>query len=260
VKTCARCRASKPCRAFYASRQWKDGCHPYCKSCLLEYQRIRRFERLDAERPDRRQWSRRFVRHDYFRALRSPLQAYVLGLLAADGNVFGSRVSLELAAKDRVLAELVRDELAPLIRLRSRTRDVREYVVFSISSAPLVADLGILGVTPRKSATLQWPGVLPIPLARPFLLGYFDGDGFVTWSRTGRRAYPRWGLLGAEEFLSSVSTLLDAELGIPRRAVRERNGCWSLQISGGDALSVDAWLHRGFEFGLARKRLDRVAF
>jgi LAGLIDADG-like domain len=223
----------------------------------LEYQRLRRFEKLDSERPGRRQWSRRFVRHDYFEELRLPRQAYVLGLLAADGNVFGSRISIELAEKDRALSALVRDELAPRISFRSRRRQAREYVVFAVASARLAATLASFGVTPRKSATLRWPEALPASLARPFLLGYFDGDGFVTWSRTGRWAYARWGLIGTEPFLESVSALLEREARVRPRRLREANGCWRLHITGRDAFAVDTWLHEGPESGLARKRLQR---
>jgi hypothetical protein len=254
VKVCARCRVSKPREDFYANRQWRDGRHPYCKPCLLAYQRRRRFERLDAERPERRQWTHRFVRHHYFRALDSPPQAYVLGLLAADGNVFGSRVSIELLAKDRELVELVRDELAPAVKVRARRRGTREMALLSISSRQLVADLASLAVTERKSLTLRWPEALPGSLARPFLLGYFDGDGYVTWSQNRRWRYPRWGLLGTESFLTSANALLHGELGIRRRPLHERPGCWRLAVTGRDALAVDRWLHHGFDFGLARKR------
>lgn len=257
VKVCARCRLLKPCEDFYANRQWRDGRHPYCKPCLLAYQRRRRFEKLDAERPERRQWTRRFVRHDYFREMRSAKQAYVLGLLAADGNVFGSRVSIELVAKDRQLVELVRDELAPGVGLRTRRRDLREMAIFSASSRQLVDDLASLAVTERKSLTLGWPEALPMSLARPFLLGYFDGDGFTTWSRNGRWTYPRWGVIGTEKFLASAGAILASEVGIRPRRLQQREGCWRLSVNGRDAYAVDEWLHDGFDFGLGRKRLDR---
>ena len=257
MKTCSRCRVSKSRDDFYANRGWNDGLHPYCKPCLLAYQRQRRFERLDAERPERRQWTRRFARHDYFQNLETPRQAYVLGLLAADGNVFGTRISLELAAKDSHLVELVRDELASAVNLRSRRRQSRDYVLLSISSRPLVTDLAAFGVTERKSRTLCWPGALPASLSRPFLLGYFDGDGFITWSRHGRYVYPRWGLIGTERFLTSVNALLARELGLRLRRLHEREGCCHLHVTGRDAVVVDEWLHDGYDFGLDRKRFGQ---
>jgi hypothetical protein len=258
MKVCSRCRTRKRREDFYANKGWRDGLHPYCKPCLLAYQRRRRFEKLDAERPERRQWTRRFARHDYFSVLERPRQAYVLGLLAADGNVFGSRVSIELHAKDGDLVELVRDELAPEVDLRVRKRDSRVFLVFSASSRELVSDLASLGVTERKSMTLQWPKALPTSLARAFLLGYFDGDGFVTWSRHGRHAYPRWGLIGTRSFLTSANGLLVNEVGIREPRLYERAGCWRSHVNGRDAFAVDEWLHESVNFGLTRKRFGRA--
>src|SRR2546430_2300095 len=110
--------------AFYANRTWSDGHHPYCKRCFLDYERERRRQRLDRESPNRRRWSRGFVRHHYFAALEKPVQAYVAGLLAADGNVLArqKRVTLELSTQDRDLVLLVRDQLAPRFPVRQRIR------------------------------------------------------------------------------------------------------------------------------------------
>src|SRR6266516_5012206 len=124
MKICTRCREEKPEGAFYANRSWADGCHPYCKPCLLAYQSERRRQRLDQENPNRRRWSRGFVRHDYFATMDEPLQAYIAGLLAADGNVLARqrRISLELSIRDQDLVHLVRDQLAPGFNVRGRVR------------------------------------------------------------------------------------------------------------------------------------------
>jgi hypothetical protein len=121
-KRCARCRALKPCSAFYRNAGWNDSLHPYCKPCLLAYQSERRFAKLDAADPGRQQWTRRHIVHDYFHTIDNPRKAYLLGLLAADGNVLETtpRVTLELAMKDRELVEFFRDEVAPRVPLKQR--------------------------------------------------------------------------------------------------------------------------------------------
>jgi hypothetical protein len=90
-----------------------------------------------------------------------------------------------------------------------------------------------------------------------FLLGYFDGDGFITQSRSGRYVYPRWGLLGTEMFLSAAMGLISGEAGVSPRRVRSQVGknVHTLHINGADAVVVDRWLHYGTSLGLARKRL-----
>ena len=205
-----------------------------------------------------------FVRHDYFSKIDEPVKAYIAGLLAADGNVLErqQRVSLELAHRDRELAFLVRDQLAPRFPLRERIRkNGCHTVVFAITSRGLCGDLARLGITPRKSLTLEWPRTLDSEYARPFLLGYFDGDGFITWSRSGRYRYPRWGLIGTNALLTRAMSFIVEETGVAPRAIHRRppNRIHSFHINGRDAWTVDAWIHGDGTLGLARKRLDPPA-
>ncbi|HEY2373363.1 MAG TPA: hypothetical protein VGH82_12630 [Gaiellaceae bacterium] len=196
-KRCARCGEVKPRAEFYANRQWRDGLHPYCKPCLLTYQRDRRFAKLDAADPNRRRWSRRFVRHNYLDEIDRPVKAYLLGLLAADGNVLVKppRVTLELNAKDEELTRLFRDEVAPTVRIRHRPprENAAEQSVIAVTSPGLVSGLAQWGIVPRKTWSYAWPTNLPNEMWRPYLLGHFDGDGFTTLSRCGARTSTRDG-------------------------------------------------------------------
>jgi hypothetical protein len=256
----------KPRSDFYRTDRWNDGLHPYCKSCFLAHQRHRRFERLDRANPDRRQWSRRHARHDYFSAIDTPEKAYHLGLLAADGNVLDSvpRITLELAVKDLILVEHFRDAIAPGVRIRRRPpRGLgrQETAFFAITSAELVNDLGKWGIVPRKTWSYSWPDHLPHEMKRPYLLGHFDGDGFTTISRhSGKYEYGRWGIVGTHAFLDGVCSFLQSELGLARRKIYSKSGIATIYFTGRSALVIDEWLHRGLEFGLERKRLrGRVA-
>src|SRR6476620_1741130 len=71
--------------------------------------------RLRAGISDKRRTQMDLVRHDYFHSIERPIQAYVLGLLASDGNVSSDRPRIQFSVheEDRVLTEIVRDELAP---------------------------------------------------------------------------------------------------------------------------------------------------
>src|SRR5690242_2215413 len=86
TKQCSRCQEVKPASDFYKSKEWTDGLHPYCKKCHLAHQK----ERRDLKReqfPGQYRWKRDLIRHDYFAQIDSPMKAYMLGILAADGNV-----------------------------------------------------------------------------------------------------------------------------------------------------------------------------
>jgi hypothetical protein len=254
-KRCTRCGEFKPLSGFYRNAGWQDNLHPYCKVCLLAYQRDRRLEKLDAADPGRRRWTKWSVDHTFFNVIDSPLKAYLLGLLAADGNVLhrSPRITLELAVKDIELVELLRDTIAPAARIRLR----RNAAVLAVTSAALADDLGRWGVRPRKTYDHDWPALLPEEAKRPYLLGYFDGDGFTTISRPwGTYEYARWGLLGTLPFVEGARGFIESALGLRRRAIHPKGIIASYYVTGKDALAIDAWLHEGLELGLARKRFD----
>jgi hypothetical protein len=264
VKTCARCKTPKQAKDFYRNSGWRDGCHPYCKECLLDYQRERRRAKLDRIDPNRRRWSRSFVRHEYFNDLSDPSCAYLAGLLAADGNILERqrRLTLELSRRDEELVRFARDELAPGFPLRTRVRpNGCATSLLAITSARVCADLAAVGITPRKSLSLRWPEQLERTTLRPFLLGFFDGDGFVTRSRSGRYEYGRWGLCGTEQFLSAAMQFIASETGVATRRVHRAGmkNTYRLHVNGADALVIDRWLQDGTGLGLARKRLTSRA-
>jgi hypothetical protein len=260
IKRCSRCKLAKSTSEFYAGRHWRDGKHPWCKVCFLADQRIR--WRESGVRKTAARWARaQNLRVDYFSVIDSPIKAYILGLLAADGNVLDApsyhRITLELSARDLVLLEFVRDELSPGQPIRFRTRGAaRDFGIFSFSSATVRADLARYGIVPNKSLRLEWPQ-LDRSMQRSFLLGYFDGDGFITSSsRPSGLIYPYWGLMGTRQFLIGALELIRTELGLRIPGPWPHQRIHVVRAAGRSARLVDDWLHQD-GLGLARKRITR---
>ena len=65
-----------------------------------------------------------------------------------------------------------------------------------ISSRKMCADLARLGITPRKTFTLEFPNSDQVPthLMNHFVRGYFDGDGSICMAVDQRRSYAVWKL------------------------------------------------------------------
>jgi hypothetical protein len=142
------------------------------------------------------------------------------------------------------------------VRTRVRVNGTATTLI-AVTSDQLCADLSSLGITPRKSLTLRWPDGLDTACLRFFLLGYFDGDGFITRSQNGRYEYIRWGLCGTAPFLSDAMHFISTETGVAIRRVRRAGtkNVHGLHVNGADAVVVDTWLHDATELGLVRKRL-----
>ncbi len=147
---------------------------------------------------------------DYFRNIGTPMKAYLLGLLLADGSVSpANQLKLEIHEKDRCLAELARDEIAPQARIGSYSTDTSPMVRFMIQSADLAADLADHGVVHRKTLVTSWPDEVHPRYENSFVCGYYDGDGSID-----RRSPYRWSVVsGNPEFLGDIQACIAERLG-----------------------------------------------
>lgn len=189
----------------------------------------------------------------YFQQIDSPVKAYVLGLLAADGWVDDDgRVGVELCERDQSVVALVRDQIQPTGRLHTyQRRGGRQAMVrFVIGNVELAADLARHGVTPRKSHTISWPTTMPAEYDSSYICGFFDGDGHLA---SPPRLY--WTVCSANaDFLGAIRQRIEAATEVKPFGPYRSGGAWAITKSGEPVRALDAWLHRDVP-GLARKRL-----
>lgn len=191
----------------------------------------------------------------YFKVIDTPTKAYLLGLLTADGFISEkNQVALALSNKDRVLVELLRDELAPCGRVGMyKTKEGRPMAIFRVQSAALADDLASHGVVPAKTLITRWPETVPYELENSYICGYFDGDGSLlpNWLY-------RWTIVGGcPDFLTTMQVRIKAHTGISVGGLyrdRRHAHAWSICQTGEPVRALDAWTHRDVP-GLARKRM-----
>ena len=198
--------------------------------------------------------------HDYFAEVSTAEQAYILGLLAADGCVSDRhpRITFGQQSKDAELVRFIRDRLNPEANLH---RTPNGFTVLQVTSAQTVADLARFGIVPRKSRILTWPCHLG-DLLRPFLLGYFDGDGSMYLPRDNRgRERPGWTVCsGTEPFLIEMKDYILTAAGVALQKIQHRkdSDLWQVAVTGKRAIALDEWLHQD-GLGLPRKKIpERV--
>lgn len=204
----------------------------------------------------------------------SPEMAYVLGVLATDGNVRHNNVKLSLT--DLELVEKVRTLMGsdnPIWQVAPTGNSRKVQYLLQISSVELAATLTKLGITPRKSLSLAFPK-MPKDCIRHFLRGCWDGDGsFLLEPSRQRTVVPSWVLAasfvsGSRKFITGISACLK-EAGIMRRKrwglkrsrtnimydlkavsvyMRKRNGgkvCYSLRLAERNARALGRFLYDG---------------
>lgn len=123
--------------------------------------------------------------HEFFSSVNTEEKAYWLGFITADGCISDTGDSRFLSIR---LQDRDHDHLVKFCRsLKSNRPVLRSPGVsyMSVSSRQIIDDLISLGVTPRKSLTAApWSSASP-ELARHYIRGLFDGDGFLHREKRG---------------------------------------------------------------------------
>ncbi len=158
---------------------------------------------------------------DFFRQIDSHDKAQILGFICADGCVHvktptSGYVTVSLSPVDTAYLEWIKTATKsnrPLSSGDYTYAGKRQLTVcFATSQPEIVRDLQRLGVTERKSLTLQFPSVdqVPAEFLGSFVRGYFEGDGCIYLC--GRRGGPTLkadvSIIGSVAFVAALSDLL----------------------------------------------------
>jgi DNA-binding transcriptional regulator WhiA len=128
-----------------------------------------------------------YVNNNYFSEQNANM-AYIMGFLAADGNVSknGNRIQSQLSIKDKSHLEKIQAEIGGC--------EVYEYLSngykscgWHCYSAQIKNDLISYGIIPNKTGTLSMPKNLKKIYWKDFIRGYFDGDGSIHKDGSGFR-------------------------------------------------------------------------
>ena len=139
--------------------------------------------------------SKREIRHAFFTKICTHIQSYMLGFIASDGCVNEMRHALifQISNKDKDLLDifkLISPEAKISQKKSSSSKGFRanQNVIIDHGSTRLVIhsksiyeSLVELGITERKTyKELHIPKQIPEEFINSFILGYLDGDGYIT--------------------------------------------------------------------------------
>ena len=183
-------------------------------------------------------------------------QAYLFGLLLADGYLHEKSGSVKIDLKHTDFELL--QQVAKLINSSAEVRIYEQITNYGPSkmarwkvvSKQFSSDLVKLGCHQNKSSTLVFPNI-PKQVLNSFLLGYFDGDGCFSFSKTSTK----FGITGTKEFCETTKTLLTSILGIGGGVYKETNStAYTYQVGGKHQLNILLpWLYMDSTIFLQRK-------
>ena len=211
----------------------------------------------------------RNINKEFFREWSAEM-AYVLGFFAADGSMYiNPRGSHYFAfySNDYEILEKIKRVISSNNKISSRKISVscpNQRYVIQIGSKKIYNDLLVLGLTPNKSKSLQFPDV-PALYLRDFVRGYFDGDGnilFKEYFRKDRQKYKYYFatkfISGSHGFLETLRSKLLEYAGIGRGSFFKGTRSFVLSFAMKDSRRLCAFMYNDIENELYLERKYQV--
>lgn len=194
------------------------------------------------------------VNHNYFSKIDSPVKAYLLGLLYADGHVALKNNTINLVSNDIELINLFKNEIGCNKEIYRNPNHKNAYT-FYFCSSQMKSDLIKLGCVTQKSLILKFPSLEQVPLKyiKFFLLGNFDGDGSVTIDKTGKAGWAYF--LGPLDFCLKIKSIFE-KLEIKTNTIQKNGRIYRIRVTGIKNLRKfrDFIYDNEYSFGLKRKK------
>lgn len=144
-----------------------------------------------------------YINQNYFKEW-SANMAYILGFLAADGNLSKSSYCIRISSIDKEHLEKINKELESEHPLKSQSNKLGSWYILTINSMVIYADLLKLGLTPNKSLTLDMRNIsIPKEYQKDFFRGYFDGDGCFSYyyRKDGVSPHPNFSITSGSPYM-----------------------------------------------------------
>lgn len=216
-----------------------------------------------AQRMGLKRQKRFFVNSNYFDVLDTWEKCYVLGLLSADGNndQKNKRISINLQEGDKKLLEDVKKALNYTGELNYKKPSKSKLKVqpqwyLKFSDEYMCQKLTELGVTPRKSLTLNFCTEIPEKFLSAYILGLWDGDGCISFSKSTQQ--PIFSFIGSENIVRTIADTLSKYCDVEIPLVRKVYNNYTFSIGGTKKVKrLRDWLYKDATIYLQRK-YDRM--
>lgn len=175
---------------------------------------------------------------DIFEIIDTAEKAYWLGFLAADGCNYqrehNASIILNVHKKD--IGHL--EKFKQFCHTNAEIKSYIGYEGFSnqtpmckitLNSKKISNDLINKGILPNKSLILQPPHILK-EFYKPFILGYFDGDGSI--SKTSQYNNYSISIQGTKEILTWICEVLNWNAKLEKRNINSNNNSYYIRCGG----------------------------
>ena len=180
---------------------------------------------------------RKYTVNDNYFKTQTHNMAYIMGLIAADGNIAKkeNRIEIFLNKKDIEILEKINKEIenSRPVKIYKRSDGRDDMAKIWINSSTMKKDLAHYNIVPAKTFILKPPEFLDKQYVISYIRGYFDGDGSIFLSNNN----PIWRIGSASRpIIEWMRTYLAEEYGIINNKIynekdAENNDFYVLQYS-----------------------------
>lgn len=197
----------------------------------------------------------------YFDSIDSEEKAYWLGFIVADGNLNRNEtvMQINLSSKDSLHLEKLGNILGQPVKQTSWQKNGKNlggcYLAFSSKRCwRSLYDMGLRPAKTHEDQSVVWFN-LKADLKRHFIRGLFDGDGCVSFSRSGNKFLCSASICGERRLVELVQDHLSDRLGISKSKNEHRNLLTITRWSGARQVgAIEDYLYKNSSVYLERKR------
>lgn len=159
------------------------------------------------------------LKRNFWKSIDTPAQAYFLGWLISDGNIYKNQVRIMIESSDDYILSKFAQYTGITTKIRKKIQKTSHLSAVTQYSAEWVKDLSQYGVIPNKHSSVTITNIIHMS---HLLRGVFDGDGYV--DKKGR-----FSICGNRTIVEDVQNILVKELGVSKNKISQnpRTGVWS---------------------------------
>lgn len=200
----------------------------------------------------------------YFEKINTENQAYFLGLMITDGNIFDNykskthppNINWTIQENDSYILEILKKDLNLNKKL---SKDGRGCIQLCVFSHLMKTDLEQYGVIPKKTFETTFPKNLSYHLYPHLIRGILDGDGSVSfYSRPNRKTHVKAVRFCSANpvFLNDLLMCLSKNINTQKlNLYQEKESLWSCAFrSKNDLEKIIDYLYRDATIYLTRKK------
>lgn len=169
--------------------------------------------------------------NNIFNSVNNEEAAYLLGFISADGCISKTKNSIRIHLKNSPSEIKLINKFYKILELKNKIYYPNDNSILLIANNKKMKEsLLKLGIKSAKTFSLPFLS-LEKNLMPHYIRGYFDGDGWISYSKPNNNSYITTGFIGNPTFCSDLNKYLNKVIGL-NLCETKKNKMIQLQCSG----------------------------